>query len=139
MPFGTGGYYPASSAAPTTPIYTGPVYQSQNPSTYAPSITMFWVNGESEAYSFPVSLGQNVLMMDRNSMTIYSKSVDTTGAVSFEIHDLVKRETASANETPDLSGYVKVDDLETIVDKAVNKALSKRNWNRNKQRETSNE
>ena len=135
MPFGTNGCYPASG---TTPIYTGPVYQSQSPSTYSPSLTMFWVNGESEAYSFPVSPGQSILMMDRNSMTIYSKSLDASGTVSFEIHDLVKREPAPVPEPVDLSGYVKADDLDSIIDKAVNKALSKRNWNRNKQKENGN-
>lgn len=130
MPINNNPYYTTSPASP--PIYSAPVYQQPPASSpYANSAQFIWVRGESEARAFPVSFGQSVLMMDRDSMTIYSKSVDMSGQTSFDVFDLVKREMVDTSQQQiDLSGYVKSEDLEAIVEKAVNKALHKKNPNR---------
>lgn len=122
------------------PIATTPYYQNYSsvPTYQSPSTGMFtWVNGISEVYQFPVSPGQSALFMDRESSVIYSKSTDTTGRTGIEIYDLVKREDPILESPVDLSGYVKSEDLEDIINRAVNKALSRKNQNRpfNKQKE----
>lgn len=128
MPIGTNGYYPnAGSMTPSMPIYTGPVYQQPNV-TPVPNTSIAWVRGEAEAYAFPVSAGSSVLLMDRDSMVLYAKSVDMAGRLSVETFDLVKREPKQPEESTaamDLSGYVKTEDLEAIVADAVSKALGK--------------
>lgn len=105
--------------------------------TYSNTTVVTWVNGANEAYQFPVSLGQSVLLMDRGSSTLYSKSADTSGRITFETYDLVKRvEPAPAEvKEPDLSDYVRNDELEEIINRAINKALQKRNRNFAKQKE----
>lgn len=138
MPIGTGGYYPQSG---TTPIYTGPVYQ-QPASTPYPNTSIAWVKGETEAYAFPVAAGTSVLLMDRDSMALYSKSVDMSGRLSMEIYDLVKRENKVEGNVVsgvELANYVKVEDVHKMVADAVNKAMQKKGlhkpYNKNRKEE----
>lgn len=112
----------------TTPIYTGPVYQ-QPMATPTPNTSIAWVRGEAEAYSFPVAAGMSVLLMDRDSLTMYSKSVDMSGRLSMDVYDLVRRESKSNDKDPSaqsLNDYVTKDELGKIVSDAVDKALHKK-------------
>lgn len=129
MPVGTGGFYPnPGSGTMQQPIYTGPVYQ-QPAATPQPNTSIAWVRGEAEAYAFPIAAGTSVLLMDRNSMTLYSKTVDMSGRLSMEIYDLVKREdkleadVVSGIESLD---FVKKGEVEKMVSDAVNKAMQKK-------------
>lgn len=127
MPIIGGTNYPNYQAT-QTPIYTGPVYQQPN-TTPQPNTSIAWVRGETEAYAFPVAAGTSVLLMDRDSMALYSKTVDMSGRLSMEIYDLVKRETkveTNATSGVDMEGYAKVEDVEKLVAEAVNKAMQKK-------------
>lgn len=127
MPIIGGTNYPSYQTT-QTPIYTGPVYQQPN-ATPQPNTSIAWVRGETEAYAFPVAAGTSVLLMDRDSMALYSKTVDMSGRLSMEIYDLVKRETkveTNATSGVDMEGYAKVEDVEKLVAEAVNKAMQKK-------------
>ena len=93
-----------------------------------------WVQGEAGAKAYPVAAGNSVLLMDSESPVLYMKSTDISGRpLPIETYDLVKREerpvipqapVQQVQQPPiDLSQYVKKDDLESMVQEFVNKAL----------------
>ena len=97
-----------------------------------------WVQGRAGANSFYVAPGQSALLMDSEDSVLYVKSVDMTGRpMPLEIYDLVKRDSVvdvpqisqrqapASQPAPDMSQYVKASDLESMVEKYVNKALEK--------------
>lgn len=94
-----------------------------------------WVQGQAGANAFPLNPGESALLMDSEDSVLYVKSVDASGRpLPLEIYDLVKRNTVvpmSRNsepaqiQGPDMTQYVKMSDLETMVNDLVNKALEK--------------
>ena len=148
MPYNYGSYYQ------TNPYYnTGVPTQSYYPSNYQTSAPMqnqnqisqqssnnpgfVWVQGEAGAKAYPVAAGNSVLLMDSENPVLYMKSTDQSGRpLPIEIYDLVKRQE-NHNQIPqpqqiiqqpiDLSGYVKMSELDGILEKKVqlmvNKAL----------------
>lgn len=136
-------YYPT---AVNTQQYSGagmqtavPMAQMQQPmSQQSASSGINWVQGRAGANSFYVAPGQSALLMDSEDSVLYVKSVDMTGRpMPLEIYDLVKRDSvvdvpqisqrqaAPSQPAPDMSQYVKTSDLESMVEKYVNKALEK--------------
>lgn len=136
-------YYPT---AVNTQQYSGggmqmaaPMNQMQQPmSQQGSSSGITWVQGRAGANSFYVAPGQSALLMDSEDSVLYVKSVDMTGRpMPLEIYDLVKRDSvvdvpqisqrqaAPSQPAPDMSQYVKTSDLESMVEKYVNKALEK--------------
>lgn len=125
----------------------GQYYQSPN-SNYNPTYQMAqapqpvnnlsrinWVQGQAGANAFPLGPGESALLMDSEDSVLYVKSVDASGRpLPLEIYDLVKRNTvvpmSRSNESaqiqgPDMTQYVKISDLESMVNDLVNKALEK--------------
>ena len=136
-------YYPT---AVNTQQYSGggmqtavPMAQMQQPmNQQSASSGINWVQGRAGANSFYVAPGQSALLMDSEDSVLYVKSVDMTGRpMPLEIYDLVKRDSvvdvpqisqrqaAPSQPAPDMSQYVKTSDLESMVEKYVNKALEK--------------
>lgn len=58
---------------------------------------MIWVLGQVEAESYPVAPNNTVILWDKNSPTIYIKSVDNNRTPSFRILDFTER-TGNAPE-----------------------------------------
>lgn len=59
-----------------------------------------WVLNENEATAYPVAPGANVVLWDKNSPTIYVKSVNAQGVPSMRILDFSER---TADNTPKTS------------------------------------
>lgn len=78
----------------------GTLYQQpmQNTMQAQPSNDMIWVN-ETEVSSYPVAPNNTVTLWDKNSPTIYIKSVDVNGVPSMRILDFSERHQ-SAPKTP---------------------------------------
>ena len=147
---GNGNGYPQQNpyyqTAINTQQYSGggmqpaaPMAQMQQPmSQQSASSGINWVQGRAGANSFYVAPGQSALLMDSEDSVLYVKSVDMTGRpMPLEIYDLVKRDSVvdvpqisqrqapASQPAPDMSQYVKASDLESMVEKYVNKALEK--------------
>lgn len=64
-----------------------------------PANEMIWVLGEVEATSYPVAPNNTVTLWDKNTPTIYIKSVNAQGVPSMRILDFTER-TQGAQNTP---------------------------------------
>lgn len=93
-----------------------------------------WVQGEMEAKMYPVAAGNSVMLMDSENPVLYMKTRDNTGKyLPMETYDLVQRVTpqvsqgAGAVAAPqiDLSEYVKISELETMINEKVKEAVDK--------------
>lgn len=59
-----------------------------------------WVLGENAAKSFPVGVGQTVVLMDREEPVMYMKSVDQSGMpLPLRVFDITERTEASSLKT----------------------------------------
>ena len=122
----TGSYYPTT--------YQTPQYNYPSLPTAVPLIqnqnTFQWVQGEAGAKAYPVAAGNSVLLMDSESATIYWKSTDQNGRpLPLKTYDLVERvvdQTPPEDPKPDLSMFVKRDELSSEIAAAVEKEFSRR-------------
>ena len=62
-----------------------------------PTNDMFWVLGEVEAMSYPVAPNNTVTLWDKNTPTIYIKSVNAQGVPSIRILDFTERTQGAEN------------------------------------------
>ena len=109
-PFYRGGYfYPMQSAQmPNMAENQGqyvPQYQQQmpmqNPTPISQPINdMIWVLNENEATSYPVAPNNSVTLWDKNTDTVYIKSVNAQGVPSMRILDYTERTADNAPKTP---------------------------------------
>lgn len=59
-----------------------------------------WVLGENAAKSFPVGVGQTVVLMDREEPVMYMKSVDQSGMpLPLRVFDITERTETSSPKT----------------------------------------
>lgn len=63
----------------------------QAPQMTVPNNDMIWVLNENEAVSYPVAPNNTVTLWDKNTPTIYVKSVDGNGIPSMRILDFSER------------------------------------------------
>lgn len=83
-------------AQPYQPPMPNPQMQTSIQTTPMISNDMIWVLNENEATSYPVAPNNNVVLWDKNTPTIYVKSVNAQGVPSMRVLDFVERtETAS--------------------------------------------
>lgn len=87
-----------------------------------------WVQGEAAAKAFHVEPGQTVLLMDSDSPVLYFKSSDQSGRpIPMIIYDLVERKPNQSNDNNiDMSAYVKIDELQGLIEETVEEIVSKR-------------
>ena len=92
-PFYRGGYFnpmqtPIMQAEPQNQ-FTQPYQPMQN--SAQPVNEMLWVLNENEATSYPVAPNNSVVLWDKNTPTIYIKSVNAQGVPSMRILDFTER------------------------------------------------
>lgn len=75
--------YGYSNAYPNT--------QQQNQAIQQSDTTMLWVLNKNEADGYPVAPNCSVVLWDKNSPTIYVKSMSSNGVPSMRILDFVER------------------------------------------------
>ncbi len=83
-----------------------------------------WVQGQAGAEAFLVAPGASVILMDSNAPVIYFKSADQNGRyLPMKTYDLVERvpqvQGPSVADTIDTSSFVKRDEIDSLVAKAV--------------------
>lgn len=77
-----------------------PQYQ-QPPMMAQPTSDMIWVLGENEASAYLVAPGNTVTLWDKNTPTIYVKSMSAQGVPSLRILDFTERTQNAPNKAAD--------------------------------------
>lgn len=118
-------------------IGTNPNPAQMSPATQAFSSTIsnsiVWVETEDEAKTWMVGPNNRVFVFVGDNKVLYVKEKNSDGRpLKTEIYDLDKRQTIEEGTSVDLSGYVKKDDVQSMIDAAVAKALAESNKNRNR-------
>ena len=103
--------------------YQSPIIQQQAQPTMQNQI-LTWVQSEEEATKFPLSAGQSIFLMNQNDDYLYMKSVDQLGKTSFIKKRLVD-ESDHHESKIDLSGYIRKDELETLIDSRIQAEVEK--------------
>lgn len=102
-PFYRGGYFNPAQG-PTMPQYQPlqdgginyqPPYQNALQGNLQPQSDFLWVLNENEATAYPVAPNNSVVLWDKNSPTIYVKSVSAQGIPSMRVLDFTERTTSS--------------------------------------------
>lgn len=114
---------------------------NQNPTQISPVNQMFsntisnsivWVETEDEAKTWMVGPNNRVFVFVGDNQTLYVKEKNSDGRpLKTEIYDLNKRQTIEEGTSVDLTNYVKKDDVQSMIDAAVAKALAENNKNKN--------
>lgn len=133
-------YYPMQSqmqqpqyngyTAPQGQTYTTPQQQQMTPPTIHAEIIQI-DGGKEAALGYPVAAGCSQMMMTKDEKYIFIKSAFANAPAQLDIYE--KKPTITEN-TCDLSGYVKLDELEKYVNEIINKQRN----NNNKPKENRN-
>ena len=89
------------------------------------SILFAWVQSEEEGMKFPLATGQSIFLMNQNADYLYMKSIDQLGKTTFIKKRLVD-ETDNKEPTVDLSGYIRKDELESLVCEKIQEEVERR-------------
>ena len=114
-------------------LYQQPMQNSMQPQ---PSNDMIWVLNETEATSYPVAPNNTVTLWDKNSPTIYIKSVDLNGVPSMRILDFSERHQIPAKSTQDnvcqcTGKYAPIDELNILKAQFDTLSQNFEDWKRN--------
>lgn len=96
-----------------------PMQQQQNQVLFA------WVQSEEEGTKFPLSAGQSIFLMNQNDDYLYMKSIDQLGKMTFIKKRLID-ETDDKESKIDLSGYIRKDELETLICEKIQEEVERR-------------
>ena len=129
MAYNYGGYIPQNQMwqyqQPMPTNNTGynpmPMQSQQNVGSFN------YVMGIEGAKAFPIMPNQEIFLMDSQEPVAYIKHADMSGKQTLKIFDLVERTGEKQEEkqpTIDMSEYVKMSDLESVVSDAVDKAMA---------------
>ena len=125
-PYQYTSYYPqnADFKAQYQQGIQNPMQQVQTPlvANTQPKNDMIWVLNKNEADSYPVAPNCSVTLWDKNSQTIYLKSMSANGVPSMRILDFTERtETATKTAQNDVLNlddkYVTLDRFNALVGK----------------------
>ena len=108
--------YPAYGAIPDA--LANARMQMQNPSNGGGII---WVLGEENAKSFPVPPNTTVTLWDKETQTIYIKSVDASGIPSMRVLEWHEKQTTAPAPTIDPNKYVTREEFERTINSIMNK------------------
>lgn len=126
-------YFNQTPVAPYQQSYsmTVPTQTPQPTSMNIQPNTFVWVSGEQAARSYPIAPGATVLMMDSEAQTFYIKKADSSGRpFPLEIYDFAPRAMQQQAAPQAESNFVKMEDIDRIVEEKVNAALANRNKNK---------
>ena len=102
------------------------------PNTISNSIV--WVETEDEARNWMVGPNNRVFVFVGDNKILYIKEKNSDGRpLKTEVYDLDKRQTIEEGASVDLTGYVRKEDVQSMIDDAVNKALGENRRNKNYQ------
>ena len=114
-------YYPTSY-----PQYQQQILPSSQPMQQQQNQVLFaWVQSEEEGTKFPLSAGQSIFLMNQNDDYLYMKSIDQLGKMTFIKKRLID-ETDDKESKIDLSGYIRKDELETLICEKIQEEVERR-------------
>lgn len=94
------------------------------------SNSIVWTETEEEGKNWMVGPNNRVFIFVGDNKVLYIKEKNSDGRpLKTEIYDLTKRQVIEEGESIDLSGYVRKEDVQSMIDDAVNKALAENNRN----------
>ena len=131
--YGNQFFTPNGPSINTNPnsVQMAPVAPVLSSNTISNSIV--WVETEDEAKTWMVGPNNRVFAFVGDNTSLYIKEKNSDGRpLKTEIYDLVKRQVIEDGDQVDLSKYVKKEDVQSMIDAAVSKALAESNRNRNK-------
>ena len=118
-------YYPINGAMPDN---LSQMRMQQQPSPQMPAQTMpqqscglIFVLGEENAKAYPVAPNNTVTLWDKETQTIYIKSVDAAGIPSMRIIEWRDREAKREAAPMDMSQYVTREEFQREIAKITNK------------------
>lgn len=76
---------------------------------------LIFVLGEESAKSYPVAPNNTVTLWDKESHTIYVKSVDASGVPSMQILDWTERTNKAAAPSFDASKFITREEFEKVI------------------------
>lgn len=127
---------PVGTNLNTNPTQTIPTNQGF---TNTISNSIVWVETEDEAKNWMVGPNNRVFVFVGDNKVLYVKEKNSDGRpLKTEIYDLDKRQIIEEGQTVDLNNYVKKDDVQSMIDAAVAKALSESRKNKNFQNHRNN-
>ena len=106
-----------------------PMVQQQNRyQSYSPQMRRKFdtVQGEIAANVYPVDIGEEVILMDIDNPYIYKKRRGFDGKLETEKNVVVRYEEEAHDEGPDLSGYIRREEVDMMVQNAVQNAVEQR-------------
>jgi hypothetical protein len=110
---------------PNYPQYNQPNQIMQQPVQPIQNQILAWVQSEEEATKFPLSAGQSIFLMNSNENYLYMKAVDQLGKTTFIKKRLVDESDNQENKI-DLSGYIRREELGTLITDIIQKEVEKR-------------
>lgn len=103
----------------------GNPYMQQVPQMQYPKVADY-VQGELAATIYPVGYNQEVNLIDiDNPARLYRKSRDANGKLSPLQKFKLVPDDESKNDTPDMTGYVKSDEILDLITETVENAVQK--------------
>ena len=111
----------------TTPVSNyGTIQPANQVFTNQIQNSIVWVETEEEAKTWMVGPNNRVFIFVKDNEVLYIKEKNSDGRpLKTEIYDLSKRQTLDDNTSIDLGNYVKKEDVQKMIDAAVEKAISK--------------
>lgn len=131
-------YQPQNSLNQTFPQISQPMPPVQAPLNPAIPNTItnsiVWVEKEDEGKNWMVGPNNRVFIFVGDNEVLYIKEKNSDGRpLKTEVYDLSKRQVIEEGTPVDLTGYVRKDDVQAMIDDAVNKALNENRRNKNYQ------
>ena len=105
-----------------------PMVQQNRYQSYSPQMRRKFdtVQGEIAANVYPVDIGEEVILMDIDNPYIYKKRRGFDGKLETEKNVVVRYEEEAHDEAPDLSGYIRREEVDMMVQNAVQNAVEQR-------------
>lgn len=105
-----------------------PMVQQNRYQSYSPQMRRKFdtVQGEIAANVYPVDIGEEVILMDIDNPYIYKKRRGFDGKLETEKNVVVRYEEEARDEAPDLSGYIRREEVDMMVQNAVQNAVEQR-------------
>lgn len=114
-------YQPYQLQQPMTQNVQQPIQQSIQPQQI-----LAWVQSEEEAVKYPLAAGQSLFLMNQNDSYLYMKSVDQLGKTTFMKKRLVDETDNHNDNKPDLSEYIRREEIDNLIDDKIQKEVEKR-------------
>lgn len=131
--YGNQYYTPMNQSGPSIGTNPNPVQITSPIQPNAILNSIVWTETEEEAKTWMVGPNNRVFVFVGNNEVLYIKEKNSDGRpLKTEIYDLNKRQIIEEGGSIDLTGYVKKDDVQSMIDAAVAKALAESNKNRNR-------